>query len=329
MNKPWFKSAIIILIVLLSLSACQSFSDDASTTENQKITVQLLPFISYSPLFIAAEEGYFDEQGLDVEFTRIFTSEAIVGLIKGDLDVMSTFLSPGMFNTFAENVDIRIVGGKGFVDPNSCTTNGMLGRKQLMEEGQFDDLNNLKGMTIGVDRFSIEYFFMTELLRSSDISIEDMQFVGLDPASEMEALRNGSLDISLASEPWVTRTLNDGQGVLVKDYKDVIPEFQFSVIVFGPSILRDAPELGEKFMAGYVKALQQLAEGKTERNLELLSEFAELDTSFLEEVCWPSYHIDGSINVDSVLEFQEWLVNEGVVDEVMTAEQFWDPSYIE
>ena len=82
-------------------------------------------------------------------------------------------------------------------------------------------------------------------------------------------------------------------------------------------------------MTAYLKAVRQYNQGKTKRNLEILVEHTGLDQTLLEEACWSLVRNDGTINVESVLEFQDWAVKAGFLENSISEEQFWDPSFIE
>jgi hypothetical protein len=82
-------------------------------------------------------------------------------------------------------------------------------------------------------------------------------------------------------------------------------------------------------MLAYLRAVRQLDQGKTERNLEILAEYTGLDREFLVKACWPSFHDDGWVDVQSVLDFQAWAVEKGYLDSTVAEEQFWDPGFIE
>ena len=75
------KTTVVILFVILSLllQGCST-----AVKEPEKVKVQLLPFFSYAPLYIAQEEGYFAEEGLEVEFQNLRGSAAFVALASGD-----------------------------------------------------------------------------------------------------------------------------------------------------------------------------------------------------------------------------------------------------
>ena len=82
-------------------------------------------------------------------------------------------------------------------------------------------------------------------------------------------------------------------------------------------------------MTAYLKAVRQYNQGKTKRNLEILVEHTGLDQTLLEEACWSLVRNDGTINVESVLDFQDWALEKGYIDNPVTEDQFWDPSFVE
>ena len=111
-----------LFFVLLISSLVLSFCSPASSTQETKIPepvklkVLSLPYISYAPLFIAQEDGYFAAQGLDVEFIRMDkTTDAIPALVQGQLDVASGLMEVNMLNAVAQNGNIRYVADKGFL----------------------------------------------------------------------------------------------------------------------------------------------------------------------------------------------------------------------
>jgi len=82
-------------------------------------------------------------------------------------------------------------------------------------------------------------------------------------------------------------------------------------------------------MVAYLKAVRQYNEGKTDRNMQLLQDFTGLDRTLLEKVCWPTFRNDLMIDTQSVLKFQDWAFEQGLLDGKVKIEQLWDPSFAE
>jgi ABC-type nitrate/sulfonate/bicarbonate transport system substrate-binding protein len=99
--------------------------------------------------------------------------------------------------------------------------------------------------------------------------------------------------------------------------------------MFGPTLLNDNPDAGKKFMIAYVKAAQQYAEGKTERNLEIAEKYMGMDRETLLNSPWTPQNSDGRIDVEDVLTFQDWAYDSGYIDSKMTEEQLIDASFVD
>lgn len=331
MNRRYPRTYGFLLIAILGvlIQACGgSATQEPEPAEPTTLVVQLLPFMSYSPLFFAEEEGYFAEQNLIIEFQNIQGPEVFAGIIQGELDVVATLVGVPMFGAAAENV--KFVAGKGYETSTGCTVNGLLARKDLVDGGELDSVAQLAGRKVDMDILSVQGYYMDILLAAEGLSIDDIEVVDFpSPPSLIEGFATGALDLSNISEPWLTRINLAGNTVTWRNYKNEIPDFQFAVLLFGPSLLEDNPDAGRRFITAYLKAVNQYNEGKTERNMQLMMEFTGLDEELLEQICWPTFRDDGSINVQSLLDFQDWALERGFVSSVLTEEEFWDPSFID
>ena len=324
---------IMVLLSIFVFSGCVNSTVLTSTTGGEKelteVKVAMWPYFSYAPLFIAEEEGYFEEQGIEVEFIALGNTLVPSALAQGDVDVSAGFLTAGLFNGMARGLNIKIVADKGFISPDDCASNAILARKDLIAAGDLDFPTGLDGKTIAIDAYSIEGFVLEPLLIECGVMIDNIKAVDMPPPAELDAFESGAIDLSMMSEPWVTRLLDDGNTEIWKVYSDLVPDQQWSVIMYGPNFLEKNPDLGNRFMAAYLKAVRLYNEGRTDRNLELLANFTGQDIEFINRVCWPTFRSDGGINSDSVIDFQVWAENKGLQDQVVTEENFWDGRFVE
>jgi len=75
--------------------------------------------------------------------------------------------------------------------------------------------------------------------------------------------------------------------------------------------------------------VRQYNEGKTERNLDILEQATELDRDLLEQGCWPPIIIDGSHDLQSMIDFQSWAQEKDLLDNIATEEQMWDSRFLD
>jgi NitT/TauT family transport system substrate-binding protein len=285
--------------------------------------------LSFAPFFIAQEEGYFADEGLEVEFVPFKrSSEAIVPLVQGELDVLAGTISFGLLNAMNRGSNIQFVADRGYVDVDSCLNGGILARRSLLESGQLDGPEQIEGLRVAVNPAAARGYFVDLVLEQAGLTYDDIEVVDVSNPALIEAMANGSIDLAVTSEPWVTRLIDEGGAEIWLPYGEIVPGFQLGYVAYGPSLLEENPEAGQRFMNAYLKAVRQYKEGKTERNVEILSKYTELDQEFLRQVCWQSF-ADGEINVESVLAFQDWALKNGYLDGLVPEEQFWNPSFVQ
>lgn len=296
-----------------------------------KLKIVMSPYITFAPFFIAMEEGYFSENKLQVDFVRMDEPfKTMPALIKGDLHVVSGFFSASFLNSISRGARVKFVADKGYIDPTSCTTVTMIARRALVEAGELSSPAQLKGRRIGMTQSSsVSGYYFEKILSSGGLTFNDVEYVNIPISLRSEALQRGAIDLTPSNEPWVTRTLEAGHGVIWMPAEKIIPDFQTAVILYGPSLLDKDKEAGQRFMVAYLKGVRQYNQGKTERNLQILVKHTGLDKGLLEKVCWPSLRRGGGININSILDFQSWAIKRGFLDREVYPFQFWDPSFIE
>jgi NitT/TauT family transport system substrate-binding protein len=321
----------LVLSLALLFQAC---APSASPTEPQPpeptgLKVGTKPYLSYAPFFVAEEEGYFSEQGLEIEFIELDPRTTLPALMQGEVDVTAGLVSAGLLNAIARGGRIRIVADKGYVDPGACASFALVGRQTLVEAGEASDLAHFRGKQVDVLAGSWHNYYLAKLMATIGLSPEDLVLADLPSAAEGEALSRGALDFAVSGEPWLTRMLRAGHSSVLAPIQQIMPDAQYSVVLFGPNLLDESPDVGRRFVTAYLKAVQQLSLGKTERNIEVLAEQTGLEPAFLEEACWPAIRINGSINSASVLDFQAWAARSGLVEDPITIIQSWDSSFVD
>jgi NitT/TauT family transport system substrate-binding protein len=147
--------------------------------------------------------------------------------------------------------------------------------------------------------------------------------------SRIEALQSDAVDIALLGEPWITRAVEGGYAGVWLSFEDVMPNDQLGVVWYGPTLTEGDKEAGNRFMVAYLKAVQQYNEGKTERNVALMAEFTNASVEESGSTCWQAFNTDGSVNIDTVLDFQKWANEKGYLDYTLTPEEFFDGSFLE
>ena len=84
-----------------------------------------------------------------------------------------------------------------------------------------------------------------------------------------------------------------------------------------------------RFMVAYLKGVRQYQAGKTERNLEILGTYLELDQELLTAACFPRIPADGVIFTQSIEDFAAWAAARDYIDRPLTGDVFWEPRFVQ
>ena len=341
MNIHNHKNVILPLIVLVILSACVSATSTTqptttilpvqATATKQTIHIKLgiVPYSSYLPFYIAQEEGYFTEQGLDVELVQFSKqSDAIPVLVDGQIDVYAGQLDTMTLNAIAQGATLKFVADKGYDNSSGCVYTAWVARNDVMISGVLNDLHNLAGMKVAYPRGQSPEYALDLLLKPAGLSSADVQIVDVSAPNRVAGLENGVIDISFLSEPYITEAVNSGKVSIWQSWESYLPGFQLGVLMYGGTILKN-PDAGQHFMVAYLKAVRQYMQGKTDRNIQLMAAFMKTSTDVAKQSCWQSMRVDGSIDVQSILDFQQWAVGKGYQLRALDQSEFWDPSFID
>lgn len=325
------KIKIFLSCLILTLIILTSCAQEPEPTKLDMVRLNSSQNMSYAPIFIAEAEGYFEEFGIQVEMVPFdSTSEAIPLVISGELDAYAGAVNAGLLNTLHNDQNIRVVANRGRVEADmDCTFQGILVRKDLFESGEVTGPADLAGRIVVVTAAGPATFMVSEYLAQAGLTMDDVDRNDMPSSAYIDAMANGSVDVIATLELNLGRILTAGDSVLLAGAEDIVGDFQTSILAFGKNLLSDNPDLGVRFMAAYLKGIAQYNEGKTDRNLEILSEATGEDVEALRKSCWLPISEDGVPEFEDVVPFMNWSVEQGHLDQTITEEQFWNPDFLE
>jgi NitT/TauT family transport system substrate-binding protein len=316
--------------LLAALLALAALSAGGAPPERVHLKVLYGRHLLFAPLAIANAEGYFRDQGFDIELVHMTsTSDATPALIRGEIDVGAGMINIAEFNAIARGADLRIVADKGQYGPGPCVSGALVARPEFLRAKSPDSPDHLRGARVSAPRLSFAEYVLETFVNSRGLTLADLDLKAIQAATTVEALSAGALDFTCLAEPYVTRTIRSGRAVVWKPFREIVPNAQVGILVYGPNLLRKNRDAGRRFMVAYLKGVRQYNLGKTPRNVDIVSKETGLDPALVREACWESIRGDGRINVESVLDFQLWAVRRGALDAPLPPEKFWDPSFVE
>jgi len=320
----------LLLLLALVVTACVSPAPSASpaipTPALTTVKVAYLPVVSNGPLFLAKEEGYFEQQGINVEFEKFQSAAAALpALLNGDIAVSGGGVSPSLVNAISKGVHVRIVADKGRNSPDACNASGLVVRRELFENGTITKPADLKGKKIMAANDAA--YRVSRILQMGNLSKNDIESLNMDFASGVVALRNGAIDGADLTEPYLSQVLDDKTAVMFIPTSLCTPDYA-TPLFYGPAILDKDPELGRRFMVAYLQGVRQYNLGKTERNMVILSNYTHLDRDLLQRSCWLPIDSSGDLPTKPVRDYLDWMYENNLTMQNLNDDQVFDMSYV-
>lgn len=301
------KKIIIILIALIvlvgvSLILIKVFDrkEDSSLTKVRLAEVTHSSF--YAPLYVAIENGYFEEEGIDLELILTPGADKVsAAVLSNDVEIGFAGAESAIYVYDQEESDyLRIFSGLTKRDGQFIVARDnyedfsledlygkeiLVGRSTGMPALNF--LNGLKNMGIDIDKININYSVEFAALSGS--------FIG------------GTGDFVNLFEPNATSLEENGYGHVVASVGVMSGEVPYTAFYARKSYIEENPEIIEGFTKAIAKAITYTLENDATKVAEdIIDQFPDTDVSEL------------ALMIDRYKEYDCWLENPFVSEELFT-----------
>lgn len=219
-----------------------------------KMKVAYLGLTCEAPIFMAYENDYFKDEGLDVELVKTDWDGLREGLGLGRFDANHTLVMY-LLKPIEQGMDVKITGG---------IHTGCL-RVQAAAKSDIMTVQDLRGKKIGVPTHigSPPFLFASRALAANGLDPKkDVEFVALQPDAMSVAISSGQVDAVATSEPMgsifvskdLVRTIVDQ--ATDDPYKD---EYCCATVVSGKLLKRD-PQAAAKVTRALLKGAKWVGE---------------------------------------------------------------------
>ncbi|GAB2915244.1 ABC transporter substrate-binding protein [Streptomyces heilongjiangensis] len=192
---PWGRLpvAAVTLAVAAPLAACGSqASSSASGDGKARITVLRSTGALFEPLYIAEQQGYFKDAGLEVTIKAGApdTSQNAPSVLNGEAQFAMTD-SAGFLKGAAKKMPVRVVSGLVSSTAKGARTEGLLVKK----DSSIKRFADLEGKTVGLSALGTTIQFLAEYLVEQDGGDPSkVKFVALPVTSLNDAASTGKTD---------------------------------------------------------------------------------------------------------------------------------------
>lgn len=223
--------------------------------QSASVKIGVIRIMSDAPFYVAAEKGFWKDEGLSVEFLTFASSgNMVVPFSQGTLDVGGGTPAAGLYNGVARGLGSRLVADRG-TDAPGYGFDKLLVRTELVKSGKFKGPKDLKGLTIaGNEPGSGSSAALYYLLEKYGLSFKDIKRENLAFPMHVAAMQNGKVDASYTAEPAATQAIESGAATLVMSDDQWYPNQQLSCVLYSGNFIKNKPQLAYRFMRGYLRA---------------------------------------------------------------------------
>ncbi len=332
------RHAFLLVSLTLTLFACSSetpIDSPSASPALDKVRVGISPVMTSAGVFIAYEEGFFRDQGLDVELIDFKKSGApqIPLLATGRLDVGGGNMNVGLLNAVASGLPIKVVGDKGTCIPGLPFLATIV-RQDLWESGQVRTPADLSGRRMAITAAGVSQEIQTEaVLKTANLTLDDVEMRNLSYRDMNVALEAGELDATVQIEPHINHAIERGVAVRMIGSDEVTPMMSSGVLFYSMTWAEANPETARKFFVAYVQGIRAYIDAfffgrRRDRIVGILIDHTPVkDRAAYQQITPVGLTPNGGAQWDDIVESMSWFLERGYLSERLTPDQFMDRSY--
>ena len=259
MKKRVFAVLIAASLVMVLFCACsfdKGASETSGTTKSQKkegtvniILNEVAHSIFYAPMYVAIEEGYFEEEGINLELVCGFGADkTMTAVISGEADI-GFMGSESSIYTFNEGANDYVVN---FAQLTQRAGNFLVSREEISDFSWED----IKGSTVlggrkgGMPEMVFEYILKQNGIDpQKDLEINQ----SIDYGSTAAAFSEGQGDFTVEFEPGATTLEMEGKGYVVASLGEDSGYVPYTAFSAKKSYIEENPDI----IQGFTNALQK------------------------------------------------------------------------
>ena len=289
-NKKWISlaTAVVLAVTALPLGVFAAKKDEAKLA---KVTLnEVAHSIFYAPQYVAIEEGYFKDEGLDLTLITGFGADkTMTAVISGEADIGFMGAEASIY-AYQEGATDPVVN---FAQLTQRAGNFLVAREE-MPDFKWEDLKGRKvlgGRKGGMPEMVFEYILKQNSLDpQKDLSIDQIIDFGATAAA---FTGDDSADFTVEFEPSATALEKQGAGYVVASLgvdSGYVPYTSYSAKT---SYMEKNPDIMQKFTDALQKGMDYVQSHTPEEIAEVIEpQFPETDQDTITAIVKRYYDQD-------------------------------------
>lgn len=278
-------SCVLLSALLTSLAGCGK-SEDSTLT---RITLnEVAHSVFYAPMYVAIEQGYFEEEGIRLELVTGFGADkTMASVLSGDADIGFMGTESSIY-AYTEGSNDHVVN---FAQLTQRAGNFVVSREP-MDDFSYQDLvgkDVLGGRAGGTPEMVFEYVLVQQGIDPSDVDIDQ----SIDFGSTSAAFSGGQGDFTIEFEPSATALEASGAGHVAASLGVDSGYIPYTAFCARDSYIRNHSDLIQHFTNALQKGMDYTASHTPEEIAQVIApQFQDTDADTLTTIVTRYYEQD-------------------------------------
>ncbi|MEO4001795.1 ABC transporter substrate-binding protein [Mesorhizobium sp. CAU 1732] len=261
----------------------------AASAYADPIRINFVPTTDGLTLYVAADQGMFEERGLEVELAPAPNPSVMISaLAAGSSDIGHTVVIPVLAASQA-GIELSIVAGASGFPSVSPPTVGVIAK----EGSDIQSPRDLEGKPIGVVGLESYHQVMVQRwMEENGADYSSVRFVEMAFPQMQNLLNSGNVDAVVAVDPFYSRMINEGIGYTFGDFVETMPD---GVPIVAFVSLREWAEANPDKVTAFREALSEANEfiqANEDEARRSLAKWTNLPEPVVATARWGSYYAE-------------------------------------
>lgn len=300
-NKKIFAVAIIIIIAISTISGIFFYINyqQGHVGKIDSITIALPPLEQDALMYVAANQGFFGNNDLNVTFRNYDSgTTAINSLLSGGANFAESAEYPFVNDAF-QNQSISII---------ACNDEFQNSYIVALKDHGIENVSDLKGKKIGVDVGTIAEFYLGRFLQLNGMNIQDVDLVNVVPSEYVSVISNGTVDALAAWQPYINQIQNQVGGIVTWQLNSA--QQAFGILICNNGWLSQHADVAERFLRALDEAQDYILNNPARAKVIVQNQL-NYTSSYIDGV-WPLHDFSLSLDQSLVIAMQDeaqWMIN--------------------
>jgi NitT/TauT family transport system substrate-binding protein len=295
-SHVWGRGVTVALMMVAMVLVPSCRKKVASPQKLVTLKVGHLPVTGHAKFFVAKEEKFFEQEGLDVQLTEFTNSaDGLAALRAGQLD-LGAFGTTAPLVHIAKGADLRIIGGVMGEDAAIITTKE--------KAAGVKSVADLKGKKVATVRLATG----DAVLRGALVKVgldwkKDLEiFEVKNPPAVIESVKSGQVDVGVVWGPHDLRAEEQGLVVVIRS-KDLQPGHPCCRLTINQKDLDTKGDVWQRFIRAILKA-ERFSKTNQEATIRDIVKYVKIDPALAKKAFYSPF-LDQSTdpNLTAIQEF--------------------------